>query len=85
LFYLDLKGALMRALVSTGGDEQPVVLDRHELFRTGIPAENPVGAYAQQYAVFEENGKVRFLLNVPKIDNPPPLHLIVDIDWKSRR
>jgi len=71
--------------VSTGSDEQSVVVDRRELFPTGIPAENPVGAYAQQYAVFEEGGKVRFLLNVPTIDNPPPLHLIVDSDWKSRR
>jgi len=85
LYYLDLKGTLMRALVSTGSDEQSVVVDRRELFPTGIPAENPVGAYAQQYAVFEEGGKVRFLLNVPTIDNPPPLHLIVDSDWKSRR
>jgi len=75
----------MRALVSTGSDGQPVVVDRNERFKTGIPAENPVGAYAQQYAVFEEAGNLRFLLNVPKIENPPPLHLIVDIDWKSRR
>jgi Tol biopolymer transport system component len=85
LYYLDLKGYMMRALVSTGSDGQPVVVDRSELFRTGVPPENPVGAYAQQYAVFEEDGKVRFLLNEPKIENPPPLHLIVDIDWKSRR
>lgn len=85
LYYLDLKGRLMRAVVSTGSDGQPAVVDRSDLFRTGIPAENPVGAYAQQYAVFEEGGKIRFLLNVPKIENPPPLHLIVDIDWKSRR
>jgi hypothetical protein len=85
LFYLDLNGTLMRALVSRGSDGQPVVAGRDELFKTGIPAENPVGAYAQQYAVFEEGGKPRFLLNVPKIENPPPLHLIVDIDWKSRR
>jgi hypothetical protein len=85
LFYLDLNGTLMRALVSSGSDGQPVVTGRNELYRTGIPAENPVGAYAQQYAVFEEGGKQRFLLNVPKIENPPPLHLIVDIDWKSRR
>jgi hypothetical protein len=85
LFYIDLRGTLMRALVSTGSDGQPVVVDRNERFKTGIPAENPVGAYAQQYAVFEEAGNLRFLLNVPKIENPPPLHLIVDIDWKSRR
>jgi serine/threonine protein kinase len=85
LFYLNSTGSLMRVLIAVSSDGRPSVVERPvKLFDTGIPAENPVGAYGQQYAVRIDGDTVRFLLNVPKVVDPQPLHLIAAIDWASR-
>jgi hypothetical protein len=85
LFYLNSSGSLMRVLIAVSSDGRPSAVEPPvKLFDTGIPAENPVGAYGQQYAVRIDGDIVRFLLNVPKVVEPQPLHLIAGIDWTSR-